>query len=99
MPPLSSIFKIMYNKRMSENDKIDELSEQVLKDATNFQARRELVIALMEKGYNPINQIVGYIISGDPGYISSYKDSRKKIVSLDRSELVALILEDYLEKN
>ena len=37
---------------MSENDKIDELSEQVLKDATNFQARRELVIALMEKGYN-----------------------------------------------
>ena len=55
--------------------------------------------ALKERGYNPINQIVGYIISGDPGYISSYKDSRKKIVSLDRSEMVALILEDYLEKN
>lgn len=59
----------------------------------------EVYEALKERGYNPINQIVGYIISGDPGYISSYKDSRKKIVSLDRSELVALILEDYLEKN
>lgn len=59
----------------------------------------EVYEALKERGYNPINQIVGYIISGDPGYISSYKDSRKKIVSLDRSEMVALILEDYLEKN
>ena len=59
----------------------------------------EVYEALKERGYNPINQIVGYIISGDPGYISSYKDSRKKIVSLDRSELVALILEDYLERN
>ena len=59
----------------------------------------EVYEALKERGYNPINQIGGYIISGDPGYISSYKDSRKKIVSLDRSEMVALILEDYLEKN
>ena len=59
----------------------------------------EVYEALKERGYNPINQIVGYIISGDPGYISSYKDSRKKIVSLDRSEMDALILEDYLEKN
>lgn len=59
----------------------------------------EVYEALKERGYNPINQIVGYIISGDPGYISSYKDSRKKIVSLDRSEMVALILEDYLERN
>ena len=49
----------MYNKRMSENDKIDELSEQVLKDATNFQARRELVIALMEKAVIILQQLPG----------------------------------------
>jgi uncharacterized protein (UPF0297 family) len=44
------------------------------------------------------NQLVGYIISGDPGYISSYKDSRDKILEYDRSLIAAVILEDYLSK-
>ena len=44
--------------------------------------------ALNEKGYNPINQIVGYIITGDPGYISSYNDSRVKMTELDRTEII-----------
>ena len=43
------------------------------------QTIKDVYEALEEKGYNPINQIVGYLISGDPGYISSYKESRKKI--------------------
>lgn len=54
--------------------------------------------ALKERGYNPINQIVGYLISGDPGYISSYKDSRSKILEFDRAEIMAIILEEYLKK-
>ena len=41
--------------------------------------------SLEERGYNPTNQIVGYLISGDPGYISSYKDSRSRIQEIDRS--------------
>ena len=58
----------------------------------------EVFDALKERGYNPINQIVGYLISGDPGYISNYKDSREKIMDFDRSEVVAVILEEYLNK-
>lgn len=59
---------------------------------------KEVYKSLEERGYNPINQIVGYIISGDPGYISNYENSRSKILELDRSELVALLLKNTLEK-
>ena len=59
---------------------------------------KEVYDSLEERGYNPINQLVGYIISGDPGYISSYKDSRDKILEYDRSLIAAVILEDYLSK-
>ena len=53
--------------------------------------------ALQEKGYNPINQIVGYIISGDLGYISSYKEARNKIAKIDRTVLVEVLLKNYLK--
>lgn len=56
---------------------------------------KEVYSALEERGYNPINQLVGYIISGDPGYISSYKDSRSKIQKLDRSKIVEILLTDF----
>jgi len=59
---------------------------------------KEVYDALKERGYDPINQIVGYLISGDPGYISNYKESRNKILDYDRSEITALILEEYLNK-
>mgnify|MGYP003313682966 CR=1 FL=1 len=54
--------------------------------------------ALVEKGYDPINQLVGYLMSGDPGYISNFKDSRNKILEFDRAEVMAIILEEYLDK-
>ena len=57
-----------------------------------------LAKALEEKGYNPINQIVGYLISGDPGYISSYKESRKKICKLERTQIIEVLLRNYLSK-
>ena len=56
----------------------------------------EVYDALEERGYNAMNQIVGYLISGDPGYISNYKNSREKILDFDRAEITAVILEDYL---
>ena len=59
---------------------------------------KEVYKSLEERGYNPINQIVGYIISGDPGYISNYENARSKILELDRSELVALLLKNTIEK-
>ncbi len=57
----------------------------------------EIYDALEERGYNPINQLVGYLISGDPGYISSYKDSRKKITSLDRAKIIETLLKSYIK--
>lgn len=54
--------------------------------------------ALTEKGYNPVNQLVGYIISGDPAYITSYNDARNQIKRIDRNELVEEILTKYLKK-
>lgn len=58
----------------------------------------EVYDALKEKGYNPINQITGYLMSGDPGYISSYKEARKKISSIDRSKLIECLLQKGLQK-
>ena len=55
--------------------------------------------ALKEKGYNPVNQIVGYILSGDPTYITSYNNARSKIRKLERDELLEEIIKSYLEKN
>ena len=57
---------------------------------------QEVCLALQEKGYDPINQIIGYLMSGDPGYISSYKDARKKIVSMDRSRILEFLLHKAL---
>ena len=57
---------------------------------------KEVSEILKERGYNPINQIVGYLLSGDPGYVTSYKDAREKITSLDRADLLANLLKGYL---
>ena len=53
--------------------------------------------ALTEKGYNPVNQIVGYIMSGDPTYITSHKSARSLIMKVERDELVEELLTKYME--
>ncbi len=55
--------------------------------------------ALTEKGYNPVNQIVGYIMSGDPTYITSYKNARSLIMKVERDELVEELLTEYIKNN
>lgn len=55
--------------------------------------------ALMEKGYNPVNQIVGYIMSGDPTYITSHKNARSLIMKVERDELVEEMLKEYIRAN
>jgi len=54
--------------------------------------------AMAEKGYNPVNQIVGYIMSGDPTYITSHKGARSLIMKVERDELVEELLRVYVEK-
>ena len=58
----------------------------------------EVTESLKERGYNASNQLVGYLISGDPGFISNYQEARNKIQELDRSEIIKFLLENYLEK-
>lgn len=53
--------------------------------------------AMAEKGYNPVNQIVGYIMSGDPTYITSYKGARSMIMKVERDELVEELLKEYIK--
>jgi len=57
---------------------------------------KEVYEALIEKGYNPINQLVGYILSGDPTYITSHNDARNKIRSIERDELLEKLLKYYI---
>lgn len=54
--------------------------------------------ALVEKGYNPINQIVGYILSEDPTYITTYNNARSLIRRIDRDELLQVLVREYLQK-
>ncbi len=67
---------------------IDSNTKTTLKDICND---------LEERGYNPIKQITGYLISGDPGYISSYKECRNRILKLERNSIIELMLRDYIK--
>ena len=53
--------------------------------------------AMSEKGYNPVNQIVGYVMSGDPTYITSYNGARSMIMKVERDELVEELLKEYIK--
>lgn len=58
---------------------------------------RQVYDALAEKGYNPVNQIVGYIMSGDPTYITSHKNARSLIMKVERDELIEETVKYYIE--
>ena len=60
---------------------------------------RTVFDALNEKGYNPINQIVGYLLTEDPTYITNYNNARSMICKLDRDELLQQLVRDYLSVN
>ena len=60
---------------------------------------RAVFDALNEKGYNPINQIVGYLLTEDPTYITNYRGARSMICKLDRDELLQQLVRDYLSVN
>ncbi len=72
--------------------KIDELENYMITETLSYVSK-----ALEEKGYNSIDQIVGYLMSGDLGYISSYKDARRKIQKLERDKIIEALLKYYLK--
>ena len=58
---------------------------------------KDVYEALTEKGYNPVNQIVGYIMSGDPTYITSDKNARSLIMKVERDEILEVLFENYID--
>ena len=86
---------------MSEdiNDKTMKFDRSI-EDITDAEyVLQRVYLALKEKGYNPVNQIVGYLLSGDPAYITSYKDARTMIRTIDRDEILEELLNNYLDNN
>jgi uncharacterized protein (UPF0297 family) len=82
---------------MNEVDKTVQFSLEKKREA------REILLAvyeaLKERGYNPVNQIIGYLLSGDPAYITSHKGARSMIRRLERDELLEELLRHYLERD
>lgn len=82
---------------MSEKDKTITFSLVREKEKETRDILIQVYQALKEKGYNPINQIVGYILSEDPTYITNYKNARGLIRKIDRDELLNTLVREYLK--
>jgi len=74
--------------------KVYEVDE--FNDAYTKQTLKDVYEILESRGYNPINQIIGYLMSGDPGYITSYKDARNMMLNLERSKIIEVLLKELI---
>lgn len=74
--------------------KVQKQPEMDVKDVIDI-----VYLALTEKGYNPVNQIVGYIMSGDPTYITNHRSARSLIMKVERDEILEELLNDYIENH
>lgn len=84
----------MQNINNTQFFKVEKVQELAVGDVIKIVHQ-----ALVEKGYNPVNQIVGYIMSGDPTYITSHNNARSLIMKVERDELVEEILKEYIRNN
>ena len=83
---------------MSENLHDTQFFQTVQENKMDVSQVLELVYnALSEKGYNPVNQIVGYVMSGDPTYITSHKSARSLIMKVERVDILELLLSYYIK--
>lgn len=83
----------MQNLRNTQFFKVEKEPEIQVKDVLTT-----VYEALTEKGYNPVNQIVGYIMSGDPTYITSHNNARSLIMKVERDEIVEEVLQEYIKE-
>ena len=91
---------IRYNYNTKEGDFMDNEKTTLFEIVDTEVLETKEILAevyniLKERGYNPTNQLVGYLISGDPGYISSYKDARHKIQKIDRTKIIEVLLANF----
>ena len=87
---MSSLDRTTHTKRFGNPDKDKESIHDIL---------AEVDLALREKSYDPINQIVGYLLSGDPAYITSHRDARKLIRKVIRDEVLEELVRFYLKNH
>ena len=91
----------MYKKKGAEVSMCDKTMTFSVNDEKELELKKNLTIiydALIQKGYNPINQIVGYILSEDPTYITTYNNARSLIRHIDRDELLQVLVKSYLDE-
>lgn len=82
---------------MGNNDKTIQFNLPKDNEELTKKILTEVYNALLEKGYNPVNQLVGYLISGDPTYITNYNGARALIRKLERDEILEEVLKVYLD--
>lgn len=80
-----------------ENTSLFKISD--IENALVSKTLIEVYRSLESRGYNPTSQIIGYLITGDPGYITSFENARNKIIELDREKVLEIILKDYMKNN
>lgn len=80
-----------------ENTSLFKISD--IENAMVSKILLEVYRSLESRGYNPTSQIIGYLITGDPGYITSFENARNKITSLDREKVLEIVLKDYMKNN
>jgi len=84
----------MENNTNTQYFKVQKEDNAIVKNTID-----SVYLALTEKGYNPVSQIVGYIMSGDPTYITSHNGARSQIMRVERDEIIEELLRDYIEHN
>ncbi len=69
-----------------------------IEEAAISEVIKEVAEILEDKGYDPINQIVGYLMSDDPGYISSHKEARKKLTRYERTKILEVLVKEFINR-
>ena len=80
-----------------QNDKTTTVNTKKVVDQNTRNTLREVCTDLEERGYNPTKQIVAYLVSGDPGFISSYKECRNRILKFKREDILEVMLVDFIK--
>ena len=81
------------------NDDTIVIDTKSIKDKNTKYTLIKICEDLIERGYNPLKQITAYLVSGDPGYISSHLEARRKISQVDRSKILEVVIRNYMNKN
>ena len=89
-------FNFFFDKIKLQGSEILIFDLKVLRQELIMISINEVIKAIEERGYNPTSQLIGYLLSGDPTYITSYKDARKKIAKFSREEVLMAIINGYL---